>query len=43
VGCDHLGSSCRLDAWIAEESESPARLASLRRLLLSKDAPDDLA
>jgi ribosome biogenesis GTPase len=41
VGCDHLGSSCRLDAWAAEEGTSPKRLASFRRLLTSKDAPAD--
>ena len=40
VGCDHLGSSCRLDAWAVEEGTTPERLASFRRLLLSKDAPD---
>jgi ribosome biogenesis GTPase len=33
VGCDHLGTSCRLDAWVAEEGASPERLDSMRRLL----------
>jgi len=33
VGCDHLGSSCRLDAWVATEGASLDRLESLRRLL----------
>jgi ribosome biogenesis GTPase len=40
VGCDHLGSSCRLDAWVAAEGQSPERLASLRRLLRTREGPD---
>ncbi|MCU1623289.1 MAG: GTPase EngC [Frankiales bacterium] len=44
VGCDHLGSSCRLDSWAAAEGTAPERLASFRRLLLSllsREAADD--
>jgi ribosome biogenesis GTPase len=37
VGCDHLGSSCRLDEWVREEGRSPERLASMRSLLRSRD------
>jgi ribosome biogenesis GTPase len=37
VGCDHLGTSCRLDAWVEAEGRDPERLASLRALL-SRDA-----
>ncbi|MDP9182181.1 MAG: ribosome small subunit-dependent GTPase A [Actinomycetota bacterium] len=37
VGCDHLGSSCRLDAWAAAEGESAARLDSLRQLLRARE------
>ncbi|HUR15539.1 MAG TPA: ribosome small subunit-dependent GTPase A [Mycobacteriales bacterium] len=40
VGCDHLGSSCRLDAWVATEGESLDRLASLRQLLRSREGGD---
>jgi ribosome biogenesis GTPase len=37
VGCDHLGSSCRLDAWVVAEGREPSRLESLRSLLRSRD------
>ena len=37
VGCDHLGSSCRLDTWVVEEGRHPERLDSLRSLLRSRD------
>jgi ribosome biogenesis GTPase len=37
VGCDHLGTSCRLDAWVAAEGRSAERLASLRGLLGAGD------
>jgi ribosome biogenesis GTPase len=37
VGCDHLGTSCRLDAWVAAEGRHPERLESLRSLLRSRD------
>jgi ribosome biogenesis GTPase len=40
VGCDHLGSSCGLDAWLAAEHGRPERLASLRRLLQSGQETD---
>jgi ribosome biogenesis GTPase len=36
-GCDHLGPSCALDAWVAAGKASAARLASYRRLLASRD------
>jgi ribosome biogenesis GTPase len=41
VGCDHLGSSCRLDAWVVEEGANPDRLASLRRLLRAREGGED--
>jgi ribosome biogenesis GTPase len=37
VGCDHLGTSCRLDAWVAAEGRDPERLASLRQLLGARE------
>jgi ribosome biogenesis GTPase len=37
VGCDHLGTSCRLDGWVEAEGREPERLASLRSLLRSRD------
>jgi len=40
VGCDHLGSSCRLDAWAAENGATPARLESLRQLLRVREGVD---
>jgi ribosome biogenesis GTPase len=41
VGCDHVGATCGLDAHVAAGEISADRLASHRRLLLSKDLPDD--
>jgi ribosome biogenesis GTPase len=41
VGCDHLGSSCRLDAWDAVEGRSTERLASFRALLRSREGDED--
>ncbi|MFC4536118.1 ribosome small subunit-dependent GTPase A [Sphaerisporangium dianthi] len=41
-GCTHRGEECSLDAWVAEGHADPMSLASLRRLLASRDgAPDD--
>ncbi|MGB8651339.1 MAG: ribosome small subunit-dependent GTPase A [Mycobacteriales bacterium] len=40
VGCDHLGSSCGLDGWVAAGEATPERLASLRRLLHSREGSD---
>lgn len=40
VGCDHLGSSCRLDAWVAAEGASADRLESLRQLLRAREGGD---
>lgn len=39
-GCTHDESECALDAWVAAGRAEPARLASLRRLLRSREAPD---
>jgi ribosome biogenesis GTPase len=41
-GCSHLGPECGLDDWVAEHGGAPlaARLASLRRLLRSRDGTD---
>jgi ribosome biogenesis GTPase / thiamine phosphate phosphatase len=41
-GCDHLGSGCALDDWVAAAGGGPraARLDSLRRLLRSRDGTD---
>jgi ribosome biogenesis GTPase / thiamine phosphate phosphatase len=41
-GCDHLGSECALDDWVAAAGGGPraARLDSLRRLLRSKEGTD---
>ncbi|WP_343949667.1 ribosome small subunit-dependent GTPase A [Nonomuraea longicatena] len=36
-GCTHLGPDCALDAWVTEGNADPARLASLRRLLTTRD------
>ena len=41
-GCDHLVDSCALDAWVASGHAHPDRLASLRRLLASREAVDRL-
>lgn len=35
-GCTHLTPECALDAWVAEGHADPARLDSLRRLLVSR-------
>lgn len=40
-GCTHRGGDCALDRWVAEGRADPARLESLRRLLVSREgAPD---
>jgi ribosome biogenesis GTPase len=39
--CSHDEPECALDDWVAEGHSDPARLASLRRLLRSRDAPED--
>ncbi|WP_155345328.1 ribosome small subunit-dependent GTPase A [Acrocarpospora pleiomorpha] len=36
-GCTHLGDDCALNAFVAEGHAEPARLESLRRLLLSRE------
>ena len=38
--CSHDEPECALDAWVAEGHADPARLASMRRLLRSRAAPD---
>jgi ribosome biogenesis GTPase / thiamine phosphate phosphatase len=38
--CRHDEPDCGLDAWVAAGHADPARLASLRRLLRSRSAPD---
>ena len=40
-GCSHDEPECALDAWVEAGHGDPARLASLRRLLRSRDVPDD--
>ncbi|MBO3746479.1 ribosome small subunit-dependent GTPase A [Streptosporangiaceae bacterium NEAU-GS5] len=40
-GCTHLGNGCALDVAVAEGRVDAARLDSLRRLLISREAPDD--
>lgn len=40
-GCSHDEPECALDDWVASGHSGPERLASLRRLLRSRDAPDD--
>ncbi|MFS1305149.1 ribosome small subunit-dependent GTPase A [Streptosporangium longisporum] len=41
-GCNHLSDECALDAWVAAGHADPARLASLRRLLASREgAPEE--
>ena len=40
VACDHLGTSCRLDAWVEAEGRDPLRLASLRQLLSARDSTE---
>ena len=39
--CSHDEPECALDDWVAAGHSDPARLASLRRLLRSRDAEDD--
>ena len=39
--CTHDEPECALDDWVATGHSDPARLASLRRLLRSRDVPDD--
>jgi ribosome biogenesis GTPase len=39
-GCDHLSEACALDEWAAAH-DAEARLASLRRLLATRDASPD--
>ncbi len=39
--CSHDEPDCALDAWVEAGHSDPARLASLRRLLRSRDVPDD--
>ncbi len=39
-GCDHRPDGCALDAQVAAGHAEPVRLASLRRLLAARDAPD---
>ncbi|WP_245646670.1 ribosome small subunit-dependent GTPase A [Microtetraspora niveoalba] len=41
-GCTHLGDGCALDRFVAEGHADPARLESLRRLLVSREGGDDL-
>ncbi len=41
--CTHDEPECALDAWVAAGHSDPARLASLRRLLRSRDTGDDQA
>jgi ribosome biogenesis GTPase / thiamine phosphate phosphatase len=38
--CTHLQADCALDAWVAAGHADPARLDSLRRLLMSREADD---
>jgi ribosome biogenesis GTPase / thiamine phosphate phosphatase len=39
-GCTHDEEECALDDWVAAGHSDPLRLASLRRLLRSRDEPD---
>jgi ribosome biogenesis GTPase len=39
--CSHDEPDCALDEWVAAGNADPARLASLRRLLRSRDAEED--
>lgn len=38
--CDHLGSGCALDEWVGRGQATPGRLASFRRLVLSRSGQD---
>jgi ribosome biogenesis GTPase / thiamine phosphate phosphatase len=40
-GCSHDEPECALDAWVAAGHAEPARLASLRRLLRTRDGGED--
>lgn len=40
-GCTHLGEDCALDAFVAAGGAEPARLESLRRLLVSREGAAD--
>ncbi|MEV0970158.1 ribosome small subunit-dependent GTPase A [Microtetraspora glauca] len=40
-GCTHLGDGCALDRFVAEGHADPARLESLRRLLISREGGED--
>jgi ribosome biogenesis GTPase / thiamine phosphate phosphatase len=40
-GCSHDEPECALDAWVAAGYADPARLASLRRLLRTRDGSED--
>lgn len=40
-GCSHDEPECALDAWVADGHADPARLASLRRLLRTRDDSED--
>jgi ribosome biogenesis GTPase len=40
-GCSHDEPECALDAWVADGLADPARLASLRRLLRTRDDSED--
>jgi ribosome biogenesis GTPase len=39
--CTHDEPECALDEWVATGHSEPARLASLRRLLRSRDAEEE--
>jgi ribosome biogenesis GTPase len=39
--CSHDEPDCALDEWVTAGNADPARLASLRRLLRSRDAEED--
>lgn len=39
--CSHDEPECGLDSWVAEGHADPARLESLRRLLRTRETPDD--
>jgi ribosome biogenesis GTPase len=40
-GCSHDEPECALDAWVADGHAEPARLASLRRLLASREQAEE--
>ena len=41
AGCSHDEPECALDGWVASGHSDPARLASLRRLLRSRDQEEE--